>query len=263
MWNVQTKIFDRTILDQEKKETVYKLVNEFNISPVGVAIVFDNENYQAFPNKVWRNQGVHINIKDGGIEDWSPQHLYDIMDSSNYTNLIWISKKICLGDSIQFVWVISHEFQHYVQNSICNLISVSNHFLYECFRDCRMVIDEPKEAVTIPHEFDAELAALRMTIKIFGNKRALNYIEDPKNRSRFEKVISFDTNQDYDVISNTIGLLTKYRSRLINFIQKTDDSFLKEFDIDRSIDELNKCSKVKIRPQRGRLWKPLEGDTMP
>ncbi len=243
MWKAKTTIFDRIVLDQERKETVYKLINEFNISPVGVAIVFDNEDYLDYPNEVWRNQGIHINIKEGGIEDMSPQHLYDIMDSLEYSNLIWISKRICIGDSIKFVWVVSHEFQHYVQNSICNIISVSNHFLYECFRDRRMEIDEPREAVTIPHEFDAELAARKMVIKIFGNKKATNYIESPQNKNRLEKVSTFDLNQDYDVISNTIYLLTKYRSRLVNFSQATEDPFLKGFDIDKSIDELIKCSK--------------------
>ena len=232
MWKAKTKIFDRIVLDQERKKTAYKLINEFNTPPVGVAIIFDNEDYLDYPNEVWRNQGIHINIKEGGIEDMSPQHLYDIMDSLEYSNLIWISKRICIGDSIQFVWVVSHELQHYVQNSICNIISVSNHFLYECFRDRRMEIDEPREAVTIPYEFDAELAARKMVIKILGNKKATNFIEGPQNKNRLEKVSTFDLNQDYDVISNTIYLLKKYRSRLVNFAQATEDPFLKGFDID-------------------------------
>ena len=243
MWKAPTKIFDDGIeSDLEKIELSYQLVKEFSISNIGVAIVFDTEDYLDYRNGLWRNQGVHIDIKEGGIEDFSPQKLYDIMDSFKYSNLIWISNRICVGDIIKFVWVVSHEFQHYFQNSVCNIISVSNHFLYECFRDRRMEIDEPREGLSIPHEFDAELAALKMVTKIFGINDAEKYIKDPRRRSRLEKISSFDTSQGHDVISMTIQLLTKYRSCLIKFKQVTEDSFLKDFDIDKSIEELNNCN---------------------
>jgi len=245
MWNAPTKIFDDGIaFDIEKKEKAYQLVSEFEISNIGVAIVFDSEDYLDFPNEIWRSQGVHLNIKEGGIEDFSPNKLYDIMDSCEYSNLIWISNRICVGDIIQFVWVVSHEFQHYVQNSTGNIISVSNHFLYECFRDRRMVIDEPREESTIPHEFDAEITALKMVQKIFGINSAKKYIQNSKNRSRLEKLSNFDNYQGDDVISNTVHFLTKYRSRLIEFKKLTEDSFVKEFDIDKSIEELNNCYKA-------------------
>ena len=123
MWKAKTKIYDRIILDQERKETVYKLINEFNIPPIGVAIVFDNEDYLDYRNEVWRNQGIHINIKEGGIEEMSPQHLYDIMNSFEYSTASKsikfssnsISKPIFLFDNIKsLIDLLNHLMSQYL-----------------------------------------------------------------------------------------------------------------------------------------------------
>ena len=114
MLDADTKIFDWTDLGENWKHLVDKLIFEFRIPERGIALIFDKNDYTDYPNRLWQNQGLHFNIKLGGIEEISPEPILDIMESGKYSNLIWISNRVCIGNPVTFVWVVSHEFQHFI-----------------------------------------------------------------------------------------------------------------------------------------------------
>jgi len=124
MWDSQTKIVDRAGVSADKGQYLEKLLLEYSIPKKGVVIILDNEDYVDYFNPIWRNQGLHLSIRLGGIEEMSPEYLLKIMESNKYSNLVWISKRINTGDAIKFVWVASHEFQHLKQDAISHNLSV-------------------------------------------------------------------------------------------------------------------------------------------
>ena len=105
MLNADTKIFDWTDLSENRKHLVDKLIVEFRVPERGIALIFDKNDYTNYPNFLWQNQGLHFNIKLGGIEEISPEPILDIMQSGKYSNLIWISNRVCIGNPVTFVWV--------------------------------------------------------------------------------------------------------------------------------------------------------------
>ncbi len=241
MWDSDTKLFLWADLSFKKKKLLESLLAEFPIPEKGIAIILDENDYPGYPNRIWKNQGLHINIKLGGIEEMSPETLLNIMQSKNYSNLIWISNRISTGDSVQFAWVISHELQHFVQDQICHILSVANSFLFNNLSHNSIVIDEPKEAMTIPYEFDSELAAFKTVKKILGDLEADRYIRSPQNYNRLRTLLDCDLKKPYDVLEQTIQFFEKYRKQLENYVNSASDPFISSFDIDRTIYELKKC----------------------
>jgi hypothetical protein len=131
MWDADTKIFDWAKLSEDRKILLDRLFAEFRIPEKGIAFILDKNDYFDYPNPRWQYQGLHMNIKLGGVEEISPDPLLEIMRSGNYSNLIWLSNKTCIGDAATFVWVTSHELQHYIQDKKCHLLAVAGSFLID------------------------------------------------------------------------------------------------------------------------------------
>jgi len=200
----------------------------------------DADDYENYPNPIWRNQGLHLNVRLGGIEEMSPEYLLEIMESRKYSNLIWLSKRICASDLMKFLWVASHEFKHFSQDTISHELSVANTFLYNVLGDKRIQIDEPRVAMTIPAEFDAELSAFKTIIKIFGTIEAEKYIRQPDRFDKIGYLLSYDLNEQYDIIGRTIYFLEKYRDQLESYIEGATDPMIKSFDVGKHIRKLQK-----------------------
>jgi hypothetical protein len=221
MWDSRTDILFRIEVNLDKRQCLDKLINMYSIPANGVLIILDSNDYKDYPNRIWTNQGLHLNIMKGGVEEMSPEYLLEIMESKRYTNLIWLSNRICCSGLTEFVWVASHEFQHFVQNTMSHRLSLANTFLYNVLGNIQ--IDEPKVAITIPHEFDAELSAFKTIIELFGRKEAEKFIKErPERIDQIGCLLSYDLNQQFDIIGKTINLLEKYRDQLDGYIKKSN-----------------------------------------
>ena len=241
MWNSDTKIFFKENLNLKKKELLDKLLFEISIPKIGIAIVFDNNDYSDYPNPLWRNQGLHLNIKLDDFEYESPDHLLDIMESKKFSNLIWISNRICRGDLIQFAWVISHEFQHFVQDRICHTVSLVNWFMIEWISNNPITIEEPKKSLSIPYEFNAEIAAYKMAIQFFGKPEAERYIRSPRNDNNLITLLKYDLTQPYDVVAETVQFLNKYKNQIEDYVKKASNPYVRSFNVKNALHNLRKC----------------------
>ncbi|PKM44954.1 MAG: hypothetical protein CVV03_07240 [Firmicutes bacterium HGW-Firmicutes-8] len=248
MWDSPTEHFDRVKLSLSKKQLLDKVLVLSGAPSKGLALVLDDSNYEDSSNHIWRsNQAYHFNIKLGEVEEMSSEHLLKLMKSNDYSNLIWISEKICNGTDILFTWVLAHELRHLHQDSACHDLSLAGYFLTETLS--YIETDRPWMWIMIPTELDAELSAWRITRELFGIDVADNYVKSQLNNSAQEKsiklLLKFDPNKTYDPIKNTIIFLRKYQSKL-NIQQKSnlDNNFIRNFNIDEVCAELNKnCGK--------------------
>jgi len=253
MWNAITEIKFFTEVSSDKKRFLEKLIDLYAVPERGILIVLDSDDYVDYPNPIWRNQGLHLNIKKGGVEEMSPEDLLEVMESREYSNLVWLSKRICDADLIKFIWVASHEFQHFCQSRLSHELSVANTFLYETLGDKDILIKEPKVAITIPAEFDAELAAFRTTIKLFGREEAEKFVKQPRRYNKIGVLLSYDENNQYDIIGKTIYFLEKYREQLLVHIQRSNDPMKKSFNLDHHTTKLKELKSHNIGLQATRF----------
>lgn len=248
MWDSETKIIDRAGLPENRHRLAAKIQSLFKVPARGVAFVFDDKDYEYHLNPVWRNKGCHMNIKVGGIEQMSPGHLLEIMESRKYANLIWLSRSVCIGTDLEFAWLLSHELRHLEQDLLSCSISSAGYFLYLALG--LINIEEPKLIVTVPYELDAELAAWRVSSKIFGGAAAANYIDHMAStgnlQESFKKLKSYDPYQCYDVVENTVNLLLKYKKQFQYLQQVSEDEIIKNFNINKTCAELHRLKRDRI-----------------
>ncbi len=137
------------------------------------------------------------------------------------------------GNDIEFIWTLAHELKHLQQDLISTILSKAGNFLRNTLGNIE--IDEQKVDLIIPIELDAELAAWRATRIFFGNKTAdlyvLNNSKSGERRESFQFLLSYDPDQRYDVIDNTIRLLKKYQNQLEIVQKKSEDSIIERFNI--------------------------------
>jgi len=243
LWGANTNIFDWVNLTKKRKVLIKKLISYFNIPAKGVAIVIDNECYENSYNPRWRcSKATYMNIKDGGIEEMSPNSLLEIMQSSKYSHLVWISGDVSKRKDIEFIWTLAHELQHLKQDLISTILSKAGNFLPNTLGNIET--DEQKIDLLVPTELDAELIAWRVTRNILGNKIANSYVLDNsksgERKKSYQFLLSYDPEKKYDVIGNTIRLLKKYQNQLEIVQKKTEDSIIKRFNINEVCLELEK-----------------------
>ena len=243
MWDANTNIFDWVNLTKKRKVLIKKLISYFNIPAKGVAIVIDNKYYENSYNPNWRyTKAIYMNIKDGGIEEISPEPLLKIMKSKKYSHLIWVSGDVYKGKDIEFIWTLAHELKHLKQDLISTILSKAGNFLRNTLGNIE--IDEQKVDLIIPIELDAELAAWRATRIFFGNKIADLYVSNNsksgERRESFQFLLSYDPDQKYNVICNTIKLLKKYKNQFEVLQKKSEDSIIKKFNINEVCLELER-----------------------
>jgi len=234
LWDANTKIFDWVSLSKKRKVLIIKLISYFNIPAKGVAIVIDNKCYENSYNPTWRcAKATYMNIKDGGIEEISPEPLLKIMKSKKYSHLIWVSGDVSKSEEIECIWTLAHELQHLKQDLTSLILSKAGTFLRNTLGNIK--IDEQKVDLIIPTELDAELAAWCATRIFFGNKTADLYVSNnSKSGERsesFQFLLYHDSDKKYDVIGNTIKLLKKYQNQLEILQKKSEDSIIKRFNI--------------------------------
>jgi len=243
LWDANTNIFDWVNLTKKRKVLIKKLISYFNIPAKGVAIVIDSRCYENSYNPRWRcSKASYMNIKDGGIEEMSPSSLLEIMQSKKYSHLVWISVDVSKSKDIEFIWTLAHELQHLKQDFISTILSKAGNFLSNTLGNIE--IDEQKIDLTVPTELDAELVAWRITRIFFGNKITDLYVlsnsKSGRRKESFRFLLSYNPEQKYDVIGNTIKLLKKYQNQLEIVQKKSKDSIIKRFNINKVCLELEK-----------------------
>ena len=243
MWDANTNIFDWINLTKKRKELIKKLISYFNIPAKGVAIVIDNKCYENSCNPGWRcSKAIYMNIKDGGIEEMSPNPLLEIMHSKKYSHLVWISGDVSKSEEIECIWTLAHELQHLKQDLTSLILSKAGNFLSNTLGN--IATDEQKIDLLVPTELDAELIAWRVTRNIFGNKIAnlyvLNNSKSGERKKSNQFLLSYNPEKKYDVIGNTIRLLKKYQNQLEILQKKSEDSIIKRFNINGVCLELEK-----------------------
>ncbi len=228
MWDANTNIFDWVNLTKKRKVLIKKLISYFNIPAKGVAIVIDNKCYENSDNPGWGcSKATYMNIKDGGIEEMSPNPLLEIMHSKKYSHLVWISGDVSKSKDIEFIWTLAHELQHLKQDLISTILSKAGNFLPNTLGNIET--DEQKIDLLVPTELDAELIAWRVTRIFFSNKIAYSYVlnnsKSGERKKSYHFLLSYDPEKKYDVIGNTIRILKKYQNQL-EIVQKKQKTVL-------------------------------------
>lgn len=227
MWEEATTVIDRAGVPEKRKTLARQVISYFSVPPKGVAIVLDGGDYQEHPT--WRNRAVHLNLKLGYVGQDSPGHLAELAESRNYSNLVWLSRRVSLGTDVNFTWTLAHELRH-LERSLENLaLSLAGTFLFHTLG--HIATEEPKVDLTVPTELDAELAAWRVTRKIFGMKAADGHVHNQVASRRIRLLLTFDPEKPYDARGETVALLRKYQSQLEAYQQQSDDDYTRGFDI--------------------------------
>lgn len=239
MWNSQNNLDYFCALSESKNGLLHDTVSKFRIPASGVVLVFDTSDYHKssmYSDKsIWKNLGNHLNIKEGdGIDDQSPHKIEELIKSFDFSHMIWLSKRAWAGSETDFVWNLSHELRHLEQGLENRFLSLAGCLLYLNLRG--IDIEEPKLAITVPTELDAELAAWRTVRKLFGIPHADLYVRDlcksGKKQEAFRILSELDPEILYDVRGSTISLLRKYEPQLDKVISDVygESSLLQNID---------------------------------
>lgn len=238
MWEAATTVIDRAGVPENRKMLAGQVISCFDVPPKGVAIVMDGGDYQEHPT--WRNKAVHLNLKPGCVEPDSPGHLVELVNSGDYSNLVWLSRRISLAGDINFTWTLAHELRHLENGLKDSNLSLAGAFLFHTLGF--IAIEEPKVDLTVPTELDAELAAWRVTRKIIGKKAADSYLQNQVASQRIRLLLTYDPEMPYDARSETVALLRKYQRKLEAYQKQSEDDYIKHFDINEV------CSNLSISP---------------
>ncbi len=225
MWDSETNLDYLSVVSGKKKILLHKTCSAFRIPPKGVVLLFDLCNYQDYPeNSIWKkNLGIHLNIEIGDARQFIlPPTIEKLVNSKNYSHLIWISRRAWDDAKIDFVWNLSHELRHLEQDIENHYLSLAGYFLYYNLNG--MDIVEPKIPTTVPTEMDAELAAWRIVQKLFGKQIADSYVLNNTSiggkKEIFRDLLKYRLNRKYAVFSKTIYLLRKYQPQFENIINQ-------------------------------------------
>ena len=223
MWDSETNIDYLGVVSGKKKILLHKTCSAFTIPPKGVVLLFDLCDYQNYSkDSIWRNLGNHLNIEFGDGNCISPATIEKLVNSKNYSHLIWLSRRAWNTAKIDFIWILSHELQHLKRDIENHSLSLAGYFLYYNLNG--MDIYEPKIPTTEPTEMDAELAAWRIVQKLFGKQKADSYVRKNTNIGKkqkgFQDLLEYGLNGEYDIYSKTVNLLRKYQTQFENKINQ-------------------------------------------
>lgn len=258
MWDAAINIIDRFGLSISRRSLVRKILSYFNIPPKGTVIVFEKDDYQDYINHAWRRVACHLNIKDGGTEEMSPEHLLRLMESKEYAHLIWLSKQACEEKEMRFTWILAHELRHLEQDLLSPTLSKAGHFLRIALGGIE--IEEPKVVNLIPTELDADMKARQIIQKLFGVEASDEYMKkesiDGNHKESFQIVISQNPDKSYDVFGKTILLLRKYQHEFEELQKQRVNTHIAGFDINAICFELERI-RNRIQKVNGLAYRDL------
>ena len=217
MWDSPTKIDDRFGLSDSRTDLIGSVVERFDVPDRGVLIMLESEDLTADFNPRWHKAAVHMDIKTGGIEEMSPEHILKIMDEKKYRHFIWLSRQICEDTDLKLTWVLAHELGHLQENLIDPLLSKAGYFLFATIP--HIDTDEPMLTLSLPSEMYAELAALSTARSLFTEEEVSAHLAHCRTETAvagqcIDMLTEEELRGDFDLTNRTISFLERYRSQL-------------------------------------------------
>ncbi|QSF43300.1 hypothetical protein [Paenibacillus tianjinensis] len=231
-----TEIFYRYNIGLDKKHLIELVLNRFKLPEKGIAVIIDSEDYNSdYYRGTWDSYGLHLNLKNG-IEELSPEFPLKIMNSRNYSTLVWLSRKAS-ENRYALIWMLSHELRHYYQESISDSISKCGNFLYNTMG----IVDKNFTYMDLPHEVDCELFAYNTLKDLTSEIEAEAYLQELiAKQPSYIKLKYLDV---YLFVDEMICTLEKYKDDL-NLIQiRSGDIIIRNFDIENEIIKLKGVSE--------------------
>ena len=169
---------------------------------------------------------LQMNLKDGGVEEISPEHLLKIMESKQYAQLVWISNQVCESEDMEFCWVLAHELRHLEQEWISPYLGKAGYFLARTLGVSS--INLPKITNSIPTELDANISTYKILNKMF-KEDAEEYVRTQKDndneRENFKVLEQYDPDLEYDVVHETLKILMDNEQELGSLAKEYKLSF--------------------------------------
>lgn len=142
-----------------------RLLEKMAVPQNGVYILLDDGEYPTYFNPRYK-RAFYMNIRIGGIEEMSPQHILGIMDKPDCEHFVWISPSLANGNEFYATWVLAHELQHIIQDfSHPELAKVGTFLRYAL---PAIKTDARLNQLDFPAELDAEIKAKEMAISLLG-----------------------------------------------------------------------------------------------
>ncbi|MDD1758508.1 MAG: hypothetical protein LUQ22_07250 [Methanotrichaceae archaeon] len=142
-----------------------RLLAKMAVPRNGVYILLDDGEYPNYFNPRYK-RALYMNIRVGGLEEMSPQHILDIMGKPDCEHFVWISPSVLNGNEFYATWVLAHELQHVIQDSNHPELAKVGTFLRYALP--AMKTDAQLNQLDFPGELDAELKAKEMAISLLG-----------------------------------------------------------------------------------------------
>jgi hypothetical protein len=144
-----------------------RLLEKMDVPQNGVYILLDDGEYPAYFNPRYK-QAFYMNIRIGGIEEMSPEHILDIMHKPDCEHFVWISPTVANGNEFYAAWAFAHELQHVVQDVSHPELSKVATFLR--YAHPAVKANARLTQLDLPAELDAEIKAKELTISLLGLK---------------------------------------------------------------------------------------------
>jgi hypothetical protein len=197
----------------------------------GVCILLDDGEYPT-PSYIPRySKALYMNIRIGGIEEMSPEHILKIMEKSDCEYFIWISPSVTNGDPFYAAWVLAHEAQHLIQDITYPELAKVGTFLRRAYPAVRTDIE--LNQLDLPGELDCEIKAKEITTFLFGIVSYENFVSKEKKShavNYYKKLNELEIKQP-DFREQTLLLLCRWKEQFIEQ-QKIFNQQSNNFDFD-------------------------------
>lgn len=175
-------------------------------------VIWDDQNYPDHPNPLYQKKAYHMNVACGGVEEISPDHILKLMERPDCKHFIWISRDIGEAEPIRTVWVYAHEMTHLVQDLDVPILSSLTNFLRLAYPR----VEPPKRQIDIPGEFDAELTAKELVVKLFGRNEYQAYVKRQvqdcsEGKVYFRRFEEIQQSWSGDPMQESIRILCRHR----------------------------------------------------
>ncbi len=178
------KLHWRACVEPARKDLSERVLADVLAEDDNLHVVFDDSDFVGDLNSRYSiDLAWHMHIATGGVEECSPDHILDIMESPDCNHMIWLSNRAATGPVDRFIWILAHEIQHMNQSRV--------HPELECAGGLLKLVrhrnaEAPAPHSIEPHELDAEATAFGTLARLLGD-------------TAFDQMVERETRQDGNV----------------------------------------------------------------
>lgn len=143
---------------------VDEISHHLGVTTPGLTVMLGHEDTSQYPNPKYSKDAFHMNIQEGGVEDASPTYVLDVMTSPACTHFIWVNQTIVDGSELCFIWIVSHELGHHIQDIRGDTSGPANDFIRAVGRRVLGNVT----ALAVPSELEAEMSAKKTLLELRG-----------------------------------------------------------------------------------------------